>query len=203
MVINSYGRIFYRGGFFMDDRIVNFNDIKNKAREKDVEKFEDYVYGLSYDMSQGKLSMGDFYKNIQENMEKNNISQEKLFNIQKELMKRYGFNMEDIEKQMKSMGIDMPAMGKGVDYESLRKKMGFQEKYKSKMGSITMITYSIKNSLNDLNVFISEEKIILKSGGKIDLKDPELNEFLCSYKKVMKDRELQVSLCENAGTFQY
>ncbi len=190
----------------MDDkesRIVNFNDIKNKAREKDVQKFEDYVYGLSYDMSQGRLSMSDFYKNIQEYMEKNNISQEKLFNIQKELMKRYGFDMEDVARQMKSMGIDVPSMEDSNNYEDLRKKMSFQDKYKSKMGSVVMVTYHVKSSLNDLDVFISDEKLLLKSGGKIDLKDPELNEILCSYKKVVKNKKLQVSLCENTKTFQY
>ncbi|MEY7998746.1 DUF3867 domain-containing protein [Clostridium sp. Mt-5] len=187
----------------MSDRIVKFNDIKNKAREKDVEKFEDYVYELSYDMSQGKLSMADFYKDIQEYMEKNNISQEKLFNIQKELMKRYGFNMEDIEKQMNSMGIKMPHLDKSPDYETLRKTLSFQEKYKESIGRVAMITYNIKSSLNDLIVFINEEKVILKSQGKINLQDPELNEFLCSYKKVVKDKKLQISLCENVGTFEY
>ncbi|MCI1943654.1 DUF3867 domain-containing protein [Clostridium luticellarii] len=186
-----------------DDRIVNFNDIKNKAREKDVEKFEDYVYQLSYDMSQGKLSMGDFYRDIQEYMTKNNISQEKLFNIQKELMKRYGFNMEDVENQMKSMGIEIPHVEKNSDYETLRKKLSFQEKYKDGIGSSIMTTYDIKNSLNDLTAFISDDKVILKSQKEINLQDSELNEFLCSYKKVVKDKKLQISLCENVGTFEY
>lgn len=187
----------------MDDRIVDFNKIKNKAREKDVQKFEDYVYGLSYDMSQGKLTVSDFYKNIQEYMEKNNISQEKLFNIQKELMKRYGFNMEDIEKQMKDMGIDMPSMEKNVDYESLRKTLSFQEKYKQGIGSTLVTTYTMSNSLNNLNILISGEKLVLKSEKDIDLQDPELNEFLCSYKKVVKDKKLEISLCPNARKFEY
>jgi hypothetical protein len=187
----------------MDDRIVNFDEIKNRAREKDVEKFEDYVYGLSYDMSQGKLSMGDFYKDIQEYMEKNNISQEKLFNIQKKLMERYGFNMEDVEKQMKGMGIEMPSVNKNVDYESLRKTVSFQEKYKQDMGNVLVTTYSINNSMNNLSILISEEKLTLKSEKDIDLQDPELNEFLCSYKKVVKDKKLKISLCSNVKEFEY
>lgn len=186
-----------------DDRIVDFNILKNKAREKDVEKFEDYVYGLSYDMSQGKLTMADFSEKIQKYMEKNNISHEKLFNIQKELMKRYGFNIEDIEKQMKSMGIDISSLEKGNDYETIRKTLSFQEKYKKDIGNVLMTTYTINNSVNNLSIFISEEKVILESTGKINLQDTELNEFLCSYKKILKDKKLMIYLCENMGVFEY
>ena len=28
----------------MDDRIIDFNEIKNKANEKDVDKLENYMY---------------------------------------------------------------------------------------------------------------------------------------------------------------
>ncbi|MBP2031348.1 hypothetical protein J2Z42_000013 [Clostridium algifaecis] len=182
-----------------DDKIVNFSEIKNKAREKDVEKIEDYVYGLCYDMAQGKLNMEDFSKNIQKYMEENNISPEKMFNIQKELMKRYGLNMEDIEKQMKNMGIDVPEVYKNADYESVRKTLSFQEKYKDGIGSEVFTTYNI----NGINIYINGEKVLLESPGKINLEDLDLNEFLCSYKKVVKDKKLKISICENVGTFEY
>jgi len=29
-----------------DDRIINFNDLKNKVKDSDVDKFEQYVYNL-------------------------------------------------------------------------------------------------------------------------------------------------------------
>ena len=32
----------------MDDRIIDFNEIKNQAREKDVDKLENYMYSLYY-----------------------------------------------------------------------------------------------------------------------------------------------------------
>lgn len=186
-----------------DDKIVSFNELKNKAREKDVERIEDYVYGLCYDMAQGKISMADFSKDIQDYMEKNNISQEKMFNIQKELMKRYGVDMEDIEGQMKNMGFNMPSVNKNIDYETVRKTLSFQEKYKTGIGSELTTTYSIKNSLNNVDIYINEENVMLKSFKKINLKDLELNDFLCSYKKVIKDKNLKITLCENAGTFEY
>ncbi|MCH3963235.1 MAG: DUF3867 domain-containing protein [Clostridium sp.] len=182
-----------------DDKIVSFNELKNKAREKDVEKIEDYVYGLCYDMAQGKITMADFSKSLQKYMDENNISQEKMFNIQKELMKRYGIDMEDMENQMKSMGFNIPAMNRSTDYETVRKALSFQEKYKDKIGSALITTYSIGN----VEIYINEEKILLKSSGKIDLKDVELNEFLCSYKNVIKDKKLNISICENTKVFEY
>ena len=44
---------------------------------------------------------------------------------------------------------------------------------------------------------------ILFSEGKIDLNDIELNEFLCSYKKVNSDKPLSIKVCENIKTYDY
>ena len=38
----------------MSDRIVDFNELKNKARDKDIDKFESYIYDLYYSVAQGK-----------------------------------------------------------------------------------------------------------------------------------------------------
>lgn len=64
-------------------------------------------------------------------------------------------------------------------------------------------TYSISNSLNNIKIYINEETVMIRSRGQIDLEDLELNDFLCSYKKVMKDKSLKIVLCEKAGTFEY
>lgn len=187
----------------MDERIVDFNELKNKAREKDVEKLEQYMYSLYYSLAQGQITMADFTSKIKEYMDENNISQEKFLNIQKEIMKRYGFNIEDIENQMKAMGIDMPSLNSNINYEEMRKSLSFQEKYKGRIGSKSVTTYSIKNTDNDVEIILHEENVILKSKGKINLQDNELNEFLCSYKKVIQDKQLKISICENEKIYEY
>ena len=73
-----------------DNRIIDFNEIKNKAKDKDVDKLEDYMYSLYYEMAEGKITMADFTKSMYKYMEDNNISQDKFINIQKKLMERYG-----------------------------------------------------------------------------------------------------------------
>ena len=39
------------------DKIIDFNELKNKVNEKDIDNFESYIYSLYYKMSEGKLTM--------------------------------------------------------------------------------------------------------------------------------------------------
>ncbi len=158
---------------------------------------------MYYSMAQGKLSMAEMSREIFKYMKENNISQEKFMNIQKKVMERYGISTEDVESQMKSMGIENPLNGLGNEYEDARKMVGFQEKYKGKLKVKSVTSYSIKNDKNDLDIMIQDENVILKSFGKIDLTDNELNEFLCSYKKVMNNKMINISICENTSTYLY
>lgn len=183
----------------MDDRIIDFNDLKNKARDKDVDKFESYIYGLYYSLAQGEITMGDMMKEINKYMSENNISQEKLINIQKEIMKRYGFDTKTLENQMKNLGVDL----NGANYEEARKTMSFQEKYKSRLTVKSMQSYYIKNDKNDITMLLDKNSVVISSSGKINLTDNELNEFLCSYKKILKNDELNISLCENVNNYIY
>lgn len=184
-----------------DDRIIDFNELRNKAKEKDVDKLEDYMYSLYYEMAEGKITMSDFTNSIYKYMEDNNISQDKFLNMQKKLMERYGFDYQGIEDQIKNFGINIS--GIGTDYENIRKNLSFQDKYKGKISNDKVTVYSIKNDKNDLEIALIEEKVILQSAGKIDMNDTELNEFLCSYKKVISDKPLSIKVCENIKTYDY
>lgn len=183
--------------------VIDFNELKNKATDKDVDKFEDYIYSMYYSMAQGNMSMAEMSREILKYMQENNISQEKFMNIQKKIMERYGVSTEDLEEQMKSIGIDTALNPLGTNYEDARKVMGFQEKYKGKLTIKSTTSYHIKNNKNDVAIHLQEENILLRSYGKIDLTDNELNEFLCSYKKVVGDKVLNISICENASTYLY
>ena len=66
-----------------------------------------------------------------------------------------------------------------------------------------MSHYFIKNDKNDLRILLENEEVILISEKSIDLTDNELNEFLCSYKKVVEDKKLQISICENRREYEY
>ena len=183
----------------MSDRIINFNEVKNKVKEKDVDKFEDYIYSLYYDMAEGKINMSDFSKNIMKYMEENNISHDKLMNIQKKFLERYGFDSSMLEQQFKMAGIDMNSL----NYDNARKTLSFQEKYKDRIKVKSLSEYFIQNDKNNLKILLENENVILISEKSIDLTDNELNEFLCSYKKVVDDKSLNISICENSKQYNY
>lgn len=182
------------------DRVIDFNELKNKVNDKDIDKFEAYIYELYYKMAEGKINMADFSREISAYMEKNNISQDKFIKLQAKLMERYGFDSSALEAQMKSLGLNNIGFN---DLEKGRKIMSFQEKYKSRIKVRAASEYFIKNEKNDINIWLEDVDVIIRSEGKIDLTDIELNEFLCSYKKVVDERTLKISICENTKEYDY
>lgn len=198
----------------MDDKIVDFSKLKEKVRDKDINDFEGYIYDLYYKMAEGKMNMMQLTQEITSYMAQHNISQEKLINIQKEMLARQGLSMEDVASQMtnmdpsmlKSMGVDPGLFDKDKmkdSYEDLRKVMSFEEKYKSRIGKKSFTTYKIKNDTNDIEIELDGHNVFIKSAKEINLQDVELNEFLCSYKKTLKDDTLTVELCSNVQNYIY
>ena len=157
------------------------------------------------------MTMAEFSRKIFDYMKDNNISQEKFMNIQKKFMERYGMDSEEVEKQLKSFGIDPSIAGinnidlnniSSENLESIKKSAGFYEKYGSKITPKSCITTYIKNDVNDIEIVIDQEKIMLLSSKKINLMDAELNEFLLAYKN-MFNKKIKVVLCENYTGYDY
>ena len=89
-----------------DDRIIDFNELKNKVKETDIDKFENYMYELYFSVADGSMTMSQFTSKIYEYMRENNISNEKFMNMQKKLLERYGVDESEIERQLRGMGIN-------------------------------------------------------------------------------------------------
>lgn len=185
----------------MSDKIIDFNKLKNKAKEKDIDKFEDYIYSMYYMLADGKMNMSEFSVKIMAYMEENNISQDKLLDIQKKMLERYGVDPSTIEDKLNIPSFDMNPSGS--NYGNLKKSMGFQEKYKNRIVNRTISEYFIDNEKNNLKLYLEKEQVVLVSEKHIDLNDNELNEFLCSYKKVIQDKPIQITICENTKNYEY
>lgn len=175
--------------------VIDFNELKNKVRDKDIDDFEAYIFQLYGDMGSGKISLAGINGKIMEYMQKNSISQEKFVEIQKKLMERYGVSMEDFSQQMNLAG--------NPDYDNYRKTLGFTEKYKGRIKDYSGYHFVLQNEHNDLSVFLHERTVLISSKGKIDLQDNALNEFLVSYKKLRKDEKLDVRVSENYKEYEY
>ena len=174
--------------------IIDFNEIKNKVRDKDLDDFESYIFDLYGQMGSGKMDMAGLNRAVLEYMEKENLSYEKFMEIQTKLMSRYGFNIEDFTPDK---------IGDPKAYESYRKEMGFLEKYKGKLKDFKGYRHIIKNEKNNLELFLQDKTVVISSKQKVDLEDNELNEFLVSYKKLQEDEKLQIKISENQKEYDY
>lgn len=194
-----------------DDRIIDFNDLKNKVKDSDVDKFEQYIYNLYFSVMDGSMTMVEFSRKIFDYMKENNISQEKFINIQKKFMERYGMDSQEIERQLKAFGIDPLNTNfndidlnniKNENFESIKSSVGFYEKYGSKIQPKNLISTFIKNDVNDIEIMIDQDKVTLYSSKKINLVDAELNEFLLAYKNTL-NKKIKIVLCENYSDYDY
>ena len=215
-----------------DDRIIDFNELKNKVKETDIDKFENYMYELYFSVADGSMTMSEFTSKIYDYMRENNISNEKFMNIQKKLLERYGVDEAEIERQLKSMGInpnDLNSMGsmnindirnytmnannnsqepkvevvpKDDIKETIVKNSDFYNKFSKRLEYDSFIISHLKNDVNDLKIVINKEKVTLMSAGSINLVDSHLNEFLLDYKNMI-GKKMKVTICENCKEYDY
>jgi len=175
--------------------VIDFNELKNKVRDKDIDDFESYIFSLYGQVGAGTKDLASMNRAIVEYMEKNNISYEKFMEIQVKLMERYGVSMEDIQAQYNLDGNE--------DYKKYRKQLGFMEKYKGRIQDFSGYYYEIRNDRNDLSLFLNKTVVVITSKTKVDLSDNELNEFLVSYKKLQEDQKLQIRISESYSEYDY
>ena len=203
-----------------DDRIIDFNELKNKVKDSDVDKFENYMYDLYFSVADGSMTMSQFTSKIYEYMRENNISQEKFIKMQNKLLERYGVDPKELDKQMKNFGLDpnnlnledlnkftynSPNVGsstKKTNNTSIDKNSDFYKKYSENLQSKELIITSLKDEVNDIKIIIEKEKVTLISEGKLHLVDAQLNELLLSYKS-MYNGKLKVVICENCKEYDY
>lgn len=103
-----------------DGKVIDFNELKNKVNDGDVDKFEGYMFDLFYKTQSGSMNMAEYASEISKYMTENNISEKKLFEIQKKIMERYGFDISGLEGSMANLGLNVN-LDSGT-YEDVRKK---------------------------------------------------------------------------------
>ncbi|WP_461205142.1 DUF3867 family protein [Clostridium sp. DL1XJH146] len=190
--------------------VIDFNELRNRVTDKDVDKFEQYLYSIFYSVGTSDFDIMKMTEKFNMYKDKNNLTEEKFNNIQKKLMERlafqYGLSIEDLEKQLGSLGMDTQFMnniqGK-IDIKKIEREFHFLEKFNGKMGKKIVITYNIKNDLNNLEAVLNDGSITLISAGKINLQDPELSDLLVSYKASLEIESININICENKINYQY
>ena len=205
-----------------DDRIIDFNELKNKVKDSDVDKFENYMYDLYFSVADGSMTMSQFTSKIYEYMIENNISQEKFLKMQNKLMERYGVDPTELDQQIRNLGINpnnisMDDLNKFTSINKTQspintvnktinndidKNSDFYKKYNKDLESQELITTFLKNEVNDIKIIIDKERVTLISETSINLVDAKLNELLLSYKSI-HNAKLKIIICENCKEYDY
>lgn len=205
-----------------DDRIIDFNELKNKVKDSDVDKFENYMYDLYFSVADGSMTMSQFTSKIYEYMRENNISQEKFLKMQNKLMERYGVDPTELDQQIRNLGINpnnisMDDLNKFTSINKTQspintvnktinndidKNSDFYKKYNKDLESQELITTFLKNEVNDIKIIIDKERVTLISETSINLVDAKLNELLLSYKSI-HNAKLKIIICENCKEYDY
>ena len=211
-----------------DDRIIDFNELKNKVKDSDVDKFENYMYDLYFSVANGSMTMAQFTSKIYEYMRENNISHEKFIKMQNKLMERYGVNPAELDQQIRNFGLNPNNLNDisnltfddlnsfntlnnkqskiNIENEKINndidKNSDFYKRYNKDLQSKELIMTSLKNEVNNIKIIIEKEKVTLISENSINLVDAQLNELLLSYKSMRKEN-LKIVICENCKEYDY
>ena len=166
-----------------DDRIIDFNELKNKVKDSDVDKFENYMYDLYFSVANGSMTMAQFTSKIYEYMRENNISQEKFIKMQNKLMERYGVDPAELDQQIKKLGLNpnnlsfddlsklnptnntqstTNTVNKKI-YNNIDESSDFYKKYNSDLENKELITTFLKDEVNDIKIIIEKEKVSIPS----------------------------------------
>src|SRR3712207_1109870 len=166
-----------------DEKIISFEDIKNRVNDDDLNLFEDFMteelLKLNFD---GDMDMLDFAKKISKYQEDNDIPPKKFMEIQTKLMERYGFDIKDAypgmlkdikENSGKIRANDLSYFFKDVDpMDFAAVSLSLSEEYKDKVEEKKIISLCIKNDKNDLRIIFDNTIVSLISE---DRKSTRLN----------------------------
>lgn len=193
-----------------DEKIINFKDMKDKVKPSDVDKFDEYIYSLFGEVASGNISMFEFTSRITKYMEENNISKEKFIELEKQMLQRYGFDIDNIEEEMKKLQNEnsqekisnFVKEWEGMDNNSVARRLGFYDYYAKQLKETNVLELNVKNEKNDVRILLDKNKITLISEKKIDLSDSEINQIITYYRGTMNE-PLKVLICEATNQYDY
>lgn len=172
--------------------VIKFDEFKNKAKDKEVDRFEEYMYSLYYKMAEGKMSFQELNRELMNYINEHGISMEEFNEIQMRLGERYGFDTSSFKNSFPG----------SID-STLNVATTLKGKYGESLDVVTMVKKVIKNEKNSLTLLCDKNEIIIFSEKSIDLEDNELHDFLVSYRRQNKEESLKIRMGDNYSEFQY
>lgn len=184
-----------------DDKIINFDKLQEKWDEQEVDKFESFLNSKMEAVFSGQISMSEFSKSMKEYQDKNNISNEKLIDLQKKLLNKMGVDLDinNIDKEISKLEESIKKEGKG---DVNIRRMAFFDYYSDQIENKEIPKMELKNSKNDMMLLFIGNKIIIITENKVDFSDDEFNQIVAGYKSTVEG-SLKIITCEATKVYEY
>lgn len=187
------------------DRIIDFNDLKDKARAEEIKEFDRFINSLYVSLMGGKITLGEMNTAINKYAKDNEISEKKMYELKERMFEKRGFSREVLKAKFQEVGLDPSYVDTIFTYDEKAKKAkeSFYIKYGAEIERDELYICPFESEKNQMTVYFQTEKVKLLSSGKIDLEDEDLKAFLQLYKEAIKGEELQIAYFESIGEFKY
>ncbi|MDU0964016.1 DUF3867 family protein [Peptostreptococcus anaerobius] len=198
-----------------DEKIISFEDIRNRVKESDIDLFEEFIGEEIMDLDyEGDLNLLDFIKKVSDYQEENNIPNKKFLDMQKQFMERYGFELvnpspEELEKIKKSLNskanidkLKSLDMNNPVSMIRTSALLSLRADFEDKAYEKNIIQLDLKNDKNDLKIIFNGENVTVISENKIDFSDEDINKAIANYRVIVGD-SIRVQICEATSSYDY
>lgn len=198
-----------------DEKIISFEDIRNRVKESDIDLFEEFIGEEIMDLDyEGDLNLLDFIKKVSDYQEENNIPNKKFLDMQKQFMERYGFELvnpspEELEKIKKSLNskanidkLKSLDMNNPVSMIRTSVLLSLRADFEDKAYEKNIIQLDLKNDKNDLKIIFNGENVTVISENKIDFSDEDINKAIANYRVIVGD-SIRVQICEATNSYDY
>lgn len=184
-----------------DEKIINFDKLQEKWDEQEIEKFEGFLNSKMDLVFRGQLTMAEFSKSMRDYQRENNISNDKLIELQKKILSKMGVDLDlnEIDKEIERLEETM----KSEDGKSINiRKMAFFDYYSDRIENKEIAQIKLENSKNNLSMIFDSNQIIVFSEKQVDFSDDELNEIIAGYKESVEG-SLKITTCEATKIYEY
>lgn len=198
-----------------DEKIISFEDIRNRVKESDIDLFEEFIGEEIMDLDyEGDLNLLDFIKKVSDYQEENNIPNKKFLDMQKQFMERYGFELvnpspEELEKIKKSLNskanidkLKSLDMNNPVSMIRTSALLSLRADFEDKAYEKNIIQLDLKNDKNDLKIIFNGENVTVISEKKIDFSDEDINKAIANYRAIVGD-SIRIQICEATNSYDY
>lgn len=194
-----------------DDKVISFSKRKPKVNSFEVDKFEDFISDLMYEFNIGQASMFEVSRRLNQYMNENNFSPAKFDEIEKELLLRYGLDIDSIQDNIKEhlftdneVTGDIGALNKDEREKNraMLNRLGFYDLYEKHIKEHKILELTIKNDVNDIRMLLDDDNVTLISEKKIDFSDDSVNKALAHYRS-SREKPIKVTICEATSQYEY